>query len=200
MAQEHAQHHSKIFQNGGISTFLTDLQSVFDTTLLNQFGALPKSRISELILSQRHLRHGRIHANFKFFAWKRPETDSLLNRLRDPIIALFNALKRNLGRDIPGANIQQGIRLPQHKTGRNPAIARMSQFPLFSHVQKNFNTSLTNFFNTLPFHENVWQETKVTTKGAWIKARAQTSAASALEILCTPVPQCALVLKAADYS
>ena len=75
--------------------WLTDLDDVVHTALFHELGALAEGGVFHVVLPERHLRHGRVHAYFKLFAGKRPIANAFLNWFRDAVVAFLNPLERD---------------------------------------------------------------------------------------------------------
>ena len=73
--------------------WLTDLDDVVHTALFHELGALAEGGVFHVVLPERHLRHGRVHAYFKLFAGKRPITNTFLHGFGNAIVALLDLLE-----------------------------------------------------------------------------------------------------------
>ena len=82
-----------ITEKVGAGCRLTDLDDVVHTALFHELGALAEGGVLHVVLPQRHLRHGRVHAYFKLFAGKRPIANAFLNWFRDAVVAFLNPLE-----------------------------------------------------------------------------------------------------------
>lgn len=99
---------------------LTDLQHGVDASGLEQLEALAEGEVLVVGLRRHprggHPRQGGVHAYVALVARKRPVDDAPLHRLRDAVVALLDALERDVLGDDARGEVQQRRREP-HAAG-----------------------------------------------------------------------------------